>query len=85
MEAYCGCMAGRELNPYFAGGGSGMPTPAAEKTAAGGTVGKGDGGVAWLTKVKFHLVFSHFFFVRRLCMHNYQFTQQTFEVLLVRF
>ncbi len=44
--------ASRELNPYFAGGGSGMPTPAAEKPAAGGAVGKGDGGVAWLTKVK---------------------------------
>jgi hypothetical protein len=45
-------LASRELNPYFAGGGSGMPTPAAEKPAAGGAVGKGDGGVAWLTKVK---------------------------------
>ncbi len=45
-------LASRELNPYFAGGGSGMPTPAAEKAAAGGAVGKGDGGVAWLTKVK---------------------------------
>ena len=45
-------LVGRELNPYFAEGGSGMPAPAGDKqAAAGGVVGGGDGGVAWLTKV----------------------------------
>ena len=38
-------LVGRELNPYFAEGGSGMPAPAGDKqAAAGGVVGGGDGG-----------------------------------------
>ncbi len=47
----------RELNPYFADGGSGMPSAktAVDKAVAATAVGKGDGGVAWLTKVRYSL------------------------------
>ncbi len=49
--------ASRELNPYFADGGSGMPSAktAVDKAVAATAVGKGDGGVAWLTKVRYSL------------------------------
>ena len=49
----------RELNPYFAGGGTGMPTSGGgdKQAAAGAAVGKGDGGVAWLTKVRHNSTF----------------------------
>ena len=59
----------RELNPYFAGGGTGMPSasPGGGDKAVSGAVGKGDGGVAWLTKVGTHFLFPPF-----ICLISFQ-------------